>query len=360
MFTLLLLLCAQALAVPIRDIADLSGAVTNTLQGIGVVVGLNRTGDSSQNPAAVVAMVKGMANQGFTVSPDDVKSKNIAMVMLNAELPPNFVAGMKLDVKVSSTGDARSLEGGSLLLSTLRGVDGQVYATAVGSIVIGGYSISNGGESITKNHPTVGIISGGAQVVVEAPARARVDYAQQEAFTWNLHEADFASAASTAVAINKVLGCECATALNSRSVHVQVPDEFLGRQVELIGLVESVPVELTPPARVVVNERTGAVVMGSGIVVHPVAVTLGGLTIEVRKNAEVSQPGPLSRGETRTVEQTDVYVNESGGKLTELRGGSVGEIVNSLNDMGVTPREIIVLLQMMKAAGAIDAPIVSL
>jgi flagellar P-ring protein precursor FlgI len=360
MWTLLLALCAPASAAPLRDVADLYGVRTNALQGVGVVVGLNRTGDSAQNPAAVEAMVKAMGSLGFTVSADDVKSRNVAMVMVAAELPPNAMPGMRLDVRVSSTGDARSLEGGSLLYTTLNAVDGQIYAGAVGSIVIGGYSVTSGGESVTKNHPTVGIITDGATVEAELPARYRVHYDEMLSFKWMLHESDFANAAATARAINAAIPCECAHASDSRVVDVTVPDGYLGNQIEFVAAVEQVDVTIIAPARVVVNERTGAVVMGSGIVVHPVAVTLGGLTIEVKKAKAVSQPNALARGDTTVVEDTDVTVNESDGKLTELRGGTVGEIVNSLNDMGVSPRECIVLLQMMKAAGAIDAPIVSM
>lgn len=360
MLLLLWLLCARALAAPIGDIADLYGVRGNSLQGVGVVVGLNRTGDSTQNPAAVEAVTKAMGGLGFTVSPDEVKSKNVAMVMVTAELPPNPMIGMHIDVQVASTGDARSLEGGTLLVTTLHAVNGEVYATAGGSVIIGGYSANNGGESVTKNHPTVGIISGGGTIERELPPQYRVDYSELTSLKWVLREADFANVSRVVGAINDGVDCTCARALDGRVVEVTVPDAFLGRQIELLARIEDLDVHVDPPARVVVNERTGAVVMGSGIGVHPVAVTLGGLTIEVRKQTEVSQPAPLSKGETRVVEQTDVFVNEAGGKLTELRGGTVGEIVNSLNDMGVTPREIIVLLQMMKAAGAIDAPIVSL
>lgn len=354
----LALLVGFANATPVRDIADLLGVRENTLHGAGVIVGLNRTGDSTQNPAAVETVVAMITKLGFPIAAEQVKSKNVAMVTVTATMPANPRPGMHLDVQVASIGDARSLEGGSLLFTTMFGPDGKPYASASGSVIIGGYSITNAGESVTRNHPTVGIISGGATVEREVPVS--MIYDERTAFEWILREGDFANVVRVAEAVNTALECECAHPSDSRTIKVAVPDDFLGRQVEFVARVDSVDVSVNPPARVVVSERTGAVVMGSGIVVHPVAVTLGGLTIEVKKQKEVSQPNALASGDTTVVDQTEVAVSESSGKIANLRGGTVGEIVNALNEMGVTPREVIVLLQMMKAAGAIDAPIVSM
>lgn len=358
---LLLALCSLAFGARIGDVTEIYGLRGNALQGVGVVIGLNKTGDSPQNAAAVEVMLKAMSGMGVPLAADQVKSRNVALVMVTAELPPDAQSGVRLDVQVASTGDARSLEGGTLLFTTLLGPDGKAYATARGALVIGGYSVSSGGESVTKNHPTVGYIPAGATVERAVPREARLDLTEAATVSWLLRDADFGNAARVAAIINETFNCEdCARAQDARRVDVRVPDVFLGAQVEFVAAVQELQVDLTAPSRVVINEKTGAVVMGANIVVHPVALVIGPLTIEVEKQTQVSQPGPLSKGETRVVEQTKVTVDEADGKLQRIDGGTVGDIVGALNDMGVAPREIIVILQMMKTAGAIDAPIVVL
>lgn len=354
---LLCLVSSFASATPISSIADIYGVRSNLLTGVGLVVGLNKSGDSSQNPAAVDAMAKIMSGLGAQVTSDQIKSRNIAMVMVTAHLPTNPMPGMNFDVQVASTGDAKSLEGGTLMPTQLMALNGEPYATAMGSLIVGGYSAGSGGESVVQNHPTVGIISGGGTVERQLPPQLMVDFSSMVKVLWMLREESFANVVRLADTVNVGMGCECAHPRDARVVEVAVPDEWLGRQVEFVAAVNALDVFITPPARVVVSERTGAVVMGADIVVHSVVVSLGGLTVEVRKNKEVSQPNALAKGDTAVVEQTEVSVNEVGGRITALKDGTVGDIVNALNDLGATPRQIIVLLQSMKAAGAIDAPI---
>lgn len=350
------LLCPPAEASRLKDVSSLYGVRSNSLTGLGLVIGLNRTGDSSQNPAAVESLVRRMEAQGFTISSADVKSRNVAMVMVTAQLPPDTRAGTAINVRVASTGDARSLEGGVLLPTNLSAANGHAIGTAEGALMIGGYEVSANGESITKNHPTVGIVPGGGKVEVELP---RTDYSQMAAFEWILHEDGFGNAVNVATAINVDLGGDFAAAVDSRTVRVEVPDEWLGRQTSLIARVESVDVTIEGPARVVINERTGTVVMGANIRVRPVAVAHGGLTVKVQETTSVSQPRALAAGETKVITETEVTVHEAEGKLTRLEADTVGDIVNTLNAMGVSPRDLIVILTAMKAAGGIDAEILS-
>ncbi len=356
-FLWLSLVSSWAVASPVGSIADIYGVRTNTLTGVGLVVGLNKTGDSPQNPVAVDSIAKMMRGLGVPVVAEQIKSRNIAMVMVTGELPSNPMAGMRLDVQVASMGDAKSLEGGTLLATQLTALNGEPFATATGSVIVGGYSVSNAGESVTFNHPTVGLVPGGAVVERELPPDPRTDFQNMVSIRWMLREESFTTVVRFAEAVNAGMGCECARPRDGRVVEVAIPDEWLGRQIEFVAAVNALDVVVRAPDRIVVSERTGALVMGAEIVVHPVVVTVGGLTVEVRKEKQVSQPGALSRGETKVVEQTEVSVAEVGGKITALKGGTMGEIVNALNDMGATPRQVIVLIQAMKAAGAVDAPI---
>ncbi len=358
-FLCLSLLSTFAVASPVGSITDIYGIRTNALSGVGIVVGLNKTGDSAQNPAAVDAIAKMMRGLGVTITSDQIKSRNIALVMVTAELPSNPMAGMRLDVQVASSGDAKSLEGGTLLMTQLTAFNGEPFVTATGSVIVGGYSARNAGESVTFNHPTVGIVPGGGIVERELPFDPRTDFQSMVSIRWMLREESFTNVVKLAAAVNAGMQCECANPRDGRVVEVAIPDAWLGRQIEFVAAVNALDVPVTAPDRIVVSERTGALVMGAEVVVHPVVVTVGGLTVEVRKDTQVSQPNAFGRGETAVVEQTEVSVTDMAGKITALRGGTMGEIVNALNDMGATPRQVIVLIQAMKAAGAIDAPILA-
>jgi flagellar P-ring protein precursor FlgI len=354
-----LLLCLLSVVTPtadaarIKDVASLYGVRDNALVGYGLVVGLNRTGDSPQNAAAIRALANRLQGLGFTMSDEDIRSRNVAMVMVTASLPSGSRAGSRIDIQVSSAGDARSLEGGVLLLTPLYAANGIAVAAAQGAIIVGGYTFTVGGDTTTKNHPTVGTVPRGATVEVEV--QNGLNFAEAVTFDWVLSQPDFTNASRIAAAVNTALGGDFAAVRDHGTVRVAVPDEFLGRQAELVAKVEIVPIKLDSIAKVVVNERTGTVVMGADITVSPVAVAHGGLTIKVDRTDSVSQPGALSRGATQTVRNTEVVVDESAGALQLIEGVTVGEVVTALDRMGVTPRDLIVILQAMQQAGGLQA-----
>lgn len=354
---ILVALCTTvpAEAARIKDIAGLFGVSENTLSGYGLVTGLNRTGDSAQNAAAIRALSNRLQGLGMTLSDDDIKSRNVAVVMVTASLPAGSRPGSQFDITISSTGDARSLEGGVLQLTPLIAANGTTIATSYGPITVGGYSVESRGSTTIKNHPTVGIVSRGATVQVEIPNQFRV--AEATSLEFILHEPDFTNSARVATLVNALLGPDTATAIDSGTVRVDVPDKYLGRQTELVASIESLEVTLDHIAKVVVNERTGTVVMGADITLSPVAVAHGGMTITVSQQNQVSQPNPFGGGDTTLVRNTDVRVHEDEGKVTLLKGATVGDVVSALNTMGVTPRDLIVILQSMQAAGGLHATI---
>jgi flagellar P-ring protein precursor FlgI len=280
------------------------------------------------------------------------------MVMVTTSLPTGTRPGSRLDIQVASAGDARSLEGGVLLLTPLYAANGMAVASAQGALVVGGYSVTSGGDTTTKNHPTVGTVPRGATVEIEVPNA--LDIREAVSFDWVLARPDFTNATRIAAAVNTSLAGEFATVMDGGTVRVTVPDAFLGRQAEMIAQVEVLPVSLDQAARVVVNERTGTVVMGADITVSPVAVAHAGLTIQVDRQTAVSQPGALSRGTTQAVDNTDITVDEKAGRIEMIEGVTVGDVVGALNRMGVTPRDLIVILQAMQAAGGLQAEIETL
>ena len=350
-----LLAISLAAAARVKDVTALYGVRDNPLVGYGLVVGLDRTGDSAQNLAAIRALANRLQGLGMTMSDSEIKSRNVAMVMVTASLPSGTRPGSPLDVSVSSAGDARSLEGGVLLLTPLYAANGMAIAEAQGSLLVGGYSVVSGGTTTVKNHPTVGIIPRGGYVEVEVPNR--LDVAQAISFDWVLDRPDFTNSTRIAAAVDTSLGGDYAMAVDGGTVRVQVPDAWLGRQAELIAAVDAVRVEVDQVAKVVVSERTGTVVMGSDITVSPVAVAHGGLTIEVNRQTTVSQPGPLSAGNTAVVANSTIRVDEAQGRIEMIEGVTVGEVVSALNRMGVTPRDLIVILQAMHTAGGLVAEI---
>ncbi|MDP2307127.1 MAG: flagellar basal body P-ring protein FlgI [Pseudomonadota bacterium] len=358
LLALLFCLSHPAEAARVKDVAALYGVRTNPLVGYGLVVGLNRSGDSTQNAAAVRALANRLKGLGMTMLEEDIKARNVAVVMVTARLPAGVRPGSPLDVQVSSVGDARSIEGGVLLLTPLYAANGMAMAAAQGAIVVGGYSASAGGSSATKNHPTVGLVPSGATVEVELPNT--LDVGQAVSFDWVLATPDFTNSTRLATAVNGKLAGDYATAIDGGTIRVSVPDGFLGRQAELIATVESVQVEIDQAARVVVNERTGTVVMGADITVRPVAVAHGGLTIQVDHDTSVSQPGALSNGRTAVVGNDSLKVDEKAGRIEMIEGVTVGEVVGALDRMGVSPRDLIVILQAMHAAGGLQAEIVAM
>src|SRR5579884_384693 len=352
------LLCTfplSAEAVRIKDIAQVEGVRENSLIGYGLVIGLNGTGDKSGTTFTVQTLTSMLNKMGITVDPLLVKVKNVAAVMVTAKLPPFVKSGSRIDVVVSSLGDATSLQGGTLLLTPLRGPDQQVYAVAQGPISIGGFIGGKDGDSIQKNHPTAGRVAEGALVEKEVGFA----FVNKDRLNILLRQQDFTTALRISRAINTQLGMEAsATAVDSGTVTLQVPEEYKGRLVELLAAIEGVDVTVDLPARVVVNERTGTIVMGDQVKISDVAVSHGNLTIRVKTEYQVSQPPPFAPkgSETIVVPQRQTEVKEEEAKILVLKGGTtIGEVVRGLNAIGVTPRDLIAILQAIKAAGALQA-----
>ena len=343
--------------VRVKDVAAIEGIRDNQLVGYGLVVGLHGTGDSQQTIFPYQSLVSALERMGITVpqsgaiSAANMQVKNMAGVFVVATLPPFTQPGYKLDVTVSSAGDARSLEGGILLMTPLYGPDGKIFAQAQGALVLGGYLAAGGGNSRQVNHPTTARIPDGA--LVERPVP--FDLKQLHTIDVELNDADFHTAESMAASINRVLGSERAHALDSRVVEiVPKPDEDLPA---LLDRIEQAEIEVYPRARVVVNERTGTVVIGGTVRLQPVSILHGGLTVNVISQVEVSQPNALSSGgTTQVVQQTQVQAEEKPVNRIDLKeGATVEDLVQELQRTGAGARDVISILQAMKDAGALEA-----
>jgi flagellar P-ring protein precursor FlgI len=345
--------------IRIKDLTDVEGVRSNPVFGYGLVVGLLGTGDGTQAKFTIQSLANMLRNQGVNVPQETIRVRNAAAVMVTADLPPFARPGQRIDVLVSSIGDAKSLQGGTLLMTPLQGSDGQYYAVAQGAVSIGGAFLGgSGGGSVQKNHPTAGRITGGAVVEREVA----VDLASFASLRLLLHQPDFATAERVAGSINGDFGEQLAWAEDAGAVRLAFPTTLAGDPVALISRVEALVVRPDTAARVVINERTGTIVLGNDVRISTVALSHGNLTIDVRVDREVSQPGPFSdRGRTVVVENESVStVEEPDTVMTLEEGISVGELVNALNDMGATSRDMIAILQAMKAAGALHAEIVLL
>lgn len=338
----------------VKDVSTVEGIRDNQLIGYGIVVGLQGTGDTSQTVFPVQTLISTLQRMGVNLKGNTLAStmqvRNMAAVFLAATLPPFAEPGTRLDVTVSSAGDARSLQGGLLLMSPLYGPDGKIYAEAQGPLVIGGYSVSAYGNSKTVNDPTTGIVPSGAMV----ERAVNVNLADLKPLTLLLDNADFKTAVQMAKSINQAMGSNIATAVDSRSVILNTtPGEDIAA---LLARVQAVEVQVYPRAIVVVNERTGTVVIGGNVRLQPVTILHGGLTITVQNRYEVSQPGPMSYGTTRTVRQTTITAQEKPANQILLKdGATVEDLVNSLQQIGATARDIISILQAMKQAQALEA-----
>ncbi|MCP4870124.1 MAG: flagellar basal body P-ring protein FlgI [Proteobacteria bacterium] len=352
LFSLLALVALPSLANAsrIKDVARWDGVEDNVVVGVGVVVGLQGTGDGGQ---AVRDFLRGAAGAlESDIDPSKLRSKNSALVTVTATLPAFARKGNHIDVTVSSIGDAKSLSGGTLLPTMLRDTAGRaVWAVAEGSLTIGGYSAAAGGAGAQKNHTTVGRVPNGAKVVQELA----VDMLHRDVLELSLREADFHTAVSAARAVNRELLGDFAAAVDSGTVTIGVPPQYQGRVPELVARLEMLDIDTDVTARVVVNERTGTVVMGADVRIATVAVAHGGLTLEVDTRLGVSQPGPFSGGETVVVPETSLEVEEENRRLEVVQGVSIGEVVGALNQLGVAPRDLISILQAIRQAGALDA-----
>jgi len=341
----------------IKDVADFEGVRENQLVGYGLVVGLAGTGDSLRNsPFTRQSLAAMLERLGVNASSGNLNTRNVAAVMVTANLPPFASQGSRIDVTVSALGDARSLAGGQLLVTPLMGADQQVYAVAQGPLAIGGFSASGqSGSSVTRGVPTASRIASGALVEREI----HFDIAAQRELRLALRNPDFTTARRIADAINTTLGAEAAWALNPGSVVLRRPQGYAGDMVSLVGRIENLEVEVDTPARIVIDESSGIVVMGENVKVSTVAIAQGNLTISITEDPFVSQPEPFSRrGETVVVPSSGVDVEEEQGGLVVVPGGvPLRQLVNGLNALGVTPRDMISILQALKAAGAIQAEI---
>lgn len=344
----------QAKLARVKDVAMVEGVRDNQLVGYGIVVGLHGTGDSSQTVFPLQTLESALERMGVSLQGNAMAStmqtRNMAAVFLAGTLPPFAQPGNKVDVTVSSAGDARSLEGGLLLLTPLYGPDGQIYAQAQGPLVLGGYAVTANGSSKSVNYPTTARIPSGA--IVERAVR--LDLNGMRPLALLLDEADFRTAEEVTGAINRALGRALAHAVDSRRIELAPPpNEDIPA---LLARVEEVEVRVYPRAKVVVNERTGTVVIGGDVRLQPVTILHGGLVVNIVSRVEVSQPSPLSQGTTQVVQQTAVQAQDKAANRIELRqGATVDDLVEDLQQIGATSRDIISILQAMKEAGALEA-----
>lgn len=350
---LLLLLLPQIVhAARIKDIAAFDGVRENQLIGYGLVVGLNGTGDSDQTKFPVQSLVAALERMGITVNRNELTVKNIAAVMVTAELPPFAKQGNRQDVLVSSLGDAKSLAGGTLMMAPLKGADGEVYAVAQGPILTNSFSYGGQGASAAKNHPTAGTVPGGALIERELPNVL----AGRRDLRLNLHKSDFTTASRVASAINDRFKGRVASLTDPGSVLIFVPESYREHLVEFVADLERLEVNPDVTARVVMNERTGTIVMGENVRISSVAVSHGNLTVVIKETPKVSQPREFGNGNTVVVPRTDLRVAEEKVNLSLLReGANLGDVVRGLNTLGVTPRDLLGILQAIKAAGALNA-----
>lgn len=337
----------------IKDITTIEGVRDNPLVGYGVVVGLTRTGDSQQTVFSTQTLSNLLRTMGVQVNPASIIANNVAAVFVTAELPPFARPGMKIDVTVSSAGDAKSLAGGLLLMTPLKAADGNVYAVAQGPLTLGGYSAGASGNTKIVNHLTVGRVPEGG--IVERDTS--VDLTSMTKLSLLLRDPDFSAARDVAAAINKEIGKDVARAVDSRRVDIIGIAATVGAVPDLMARIGSLPIRLEPPAKVVVNERTGTVVMGGAVTLGACSILHGNLAIEVTTHFEVSQPSPLSSGgQTVVVPQTQVQASETPAQLIQLKeGATVEELVRGLQTLGATARDIVSILQAIKAAGALEA-----
>ena len=354
----LLAMAMPAKAERIKDIASIAGVRTNQLLGYGLVVGLDGTGDKTSSAPFTEQSLRSMLNQlGIVIPPGtQIKPKNVAAVTIHAELPPFAKPGQKIDITASSIGDAKSLRGGTLLMSPLKGADGKVYAIAQGNLVVGGLSASGAdGSSVTVNIPSVGRIPNGATI----ERSVSTPFAQGNYLTLNLHNGDFTTAQRVVESINDTMGPGAAQAIDATSIRVSSPLNP-SQRVSFVSLIENLEVKPgEAPARIIVNSRTGTVVISNQVRVTPAAVSHGSLTVTISERAEVSQPEPLSAGTTTVVPQSDVEVSESGSRMFLFSPGvSLDEVVRAVNQVGAGPSDLVAILEALKQAGALKAELV--
>lgn len=340
-------------AVRLKELVTVEGVRENQLMAYGLVVGLAGTGDRKQTMFSAQSLTNLLERMGISVSPTAIQVRNTAAVMVTATLPAFAQPGMRIDVTEAAIGDAANLQGGILLLTSLRGADGQVYAIAQGPVMTGGFSAGGGGARQTLNHPTVGRTPDGAIVERMAPT-----VQLKSPIRLQLRHSDFTISARIVEAVNRRFGARPAAADNAGLISVVIPTEYAGRHTEFIAELESLTVDADRRQRVVINERTGTVVMGKDLRIAPVAILQGSLSVEIQTRLEVSQPAPLAQGTTQVAPQTDVAVKEEKARNLVLKdGATVEDLVRGLAAIGSTPRDVIAILQNLHRAGALEAEI---
>ncbi|MEE8268441.1 MAG: flagellar basal body P-ring protein FlgI [Nitrospinaceae bacterium] len=347
---------ASSEAARIKDLVNIKGVRANKMIGFGLVIGLANTGDQATNVFfSIQTMFNMLQKLGVTVPQDKINQlqfKNAATVMVTTELPAFARQGDRIDVVVSSLGDSRSLQGGTLLMTPLKGADSIIYAVAQGPVSIGGFSVQGASQGVQKNHPNVGRIVGGAIVEKELPDF----FNSKKEISLSLKNTDFTTGSRIAKAINFKMKDVFAEPIDGRTIRVKVPKFYINNVSGFITKIETLEVEPDTVAKVIIDERTGTVVMGDNVRISTVAVAHGNLFIQITESPEVSQPAPLSLGQTTVVPRTDITVEESEERLLIVpKGIGIGEVVNALNALGVTPRDLIAILQAIKASGSLHA-----
>jgi flagellar P-ring protein precursor FlgI len=340
----------------IKDLASVEGVRDNQLVGYGLVVGLNGTGDTLNNSPFTRQSAQAMLERlGVNTRGATMRTANMAAVMVTANLPPFGTQGSRIDITVSALGDAKSLQGGTLVATPLLGADGEIYAVGQGSIAIAGFTAQGEAASVTRGIPTVGRIANGAILEKEIA----FDLSRQRALRLSLRNPDFTTARRIAAAINDFLGNDTAEPTDPGTVAIQIPKAYKGNIVQLLTEVEQLRVEPDQRARIVVDERSGIIVMGKDVRVSTVAVAQGNLTVTITEQPQVSQPNPLSRGQTAVVPRTGVGVDTGeGARLAIVREQvTLADLVSGLNALGIGPRDLIGILQAIKAAGALQADV---
>lgn len=351
----LICLCCTSIqaSVRLKDIAQFSGMRSNQLVGYGLVVGLVGTGDKAGSEFTIQSMANMLERVGVRVEKKALKVKNVAAVMVTAQMPASATPGAKLPVSVSSIGDASSLHGGTLLMTPLRGIDGNVYALAQGAILVGGYAAGGAGASSSKNVPTAAAIPNGAVVERSIPFA----FNDQKDIAINLNASDFSTTMKVVDAINLQLGGKFAVANSASTIKLDIPAAFEGNIVPLLASLENLEVSPDSRARVVIDEKTGTVVLGQNVTLSKVALSHGNLHIVVRESEDVSQPEPFSQGQTVVTPKTDIQIHETNRKLMLVEGANIQELVNGLNSIGASSRDIMTILFSLKASGALHADV---
>lgn len=342
---------SAAHAVRIKDIASFSGVRDNQLIGYGLVVGLSGTGDKKDSAFTMRSMVNMLEKMGVRVDMKQMKPKNVAAVMVTGRMPVSAKPGTRMDVTVSSLGDSTSLLGGVLIQTPMKGVDGKVYALAQGALTVGGFSITGNQAQAQKNISTVAQVPGGAIVERAVP----FEFNSQSSLTLSMHAPDFSTTNQVVERINQALGGSFARSVDVGTVTLDIPQDFKGNIVPLMASLENIEITPDSAAKVVVDEKTGTIILGRDVRISRVAVAHGNLQVMVRENEDVSQPGPFSGGSTAVTPSTDIATREEQRNLNILEGATLQELVDALNSVGATPRDLISILRSMKAAGALHA-----